>query len=345
MTLTLASPDQLDPVPVALSRREKAAVLVQILLNEGAKLSLEQLPEDLQTDLANTLAWLGPVDQATQDAVIEDFARELSGQSSHLGRGLSGALRLLEGAISPVLAQKLRARAGLTRADNPWERIAESPTEKLAPLLERESIEVAAVILSKLNVAKAAEILGQLPGERARRITYAVSQTSAVRPDAVRRIGLTLASELAIEPERAFESGPVERVGAILNSARSAVRDEVLVGLDETDSAFAEEVRQAIFTFANIPERIDPRDVPKIVRLVEQDVLARAIAAARGDLEAAGEFLLGAISKRMAETIREEAGEITNQSEEDGEEAMSQVVAVIRQLEGEGEIHLVAGDA
>ncbi|NNF25206.1 MAG: flagellar motor switch protein FliG [Rhodobacteraceae bacterium] len=343
--MTLASPDRLDPVKAALSRREKAAVLVQILLSEGAKLSLEELPEDLQTDLANTLAALGPVDQATRDAVVEDFARELSGQSSPFGRGLSGALRLLEGTISPVLAQKLRAKAGLTGADNPWERITESPTEKLAPLLERESIEVAAVILSKLSVTKAAEILGQLPGERARRITYAVSQTSAVRPDAVRRIGQTLASELAIEPERAFESGPVERVGAILNSARGSVRDEVLVGLDETDAAFAEEVRQAIFTFANIPERIDPRDVPKIVRLVEQDVLARAIAAARGDLETAGEFLLGAISKRMAETIREEAGEITDLSEEDGEEAMGLVVAVIRQLEGEGEIHLVAGEA
>ena len=36
--------------------------------------------------------------------------------------------------------------------------------------------------------------------------------------------------------------------------------DEVLEGLDAEDAGFAEEVRRAIFTFANIPARIDPRN-------------------------------------------------------------------------------------
>ncbi|WP_428983607.1 hypothetical protein [Psychrosphaera aquimarina] len=45
--------------------------------------------------------------------------------------------------------------------------------EKLLPILENESIEVAAVLLSKIDVARAAELLGKLPGPQARRITYA----------------------------------------------------------------------------------------------------------------------------------------------------------------------------
>jgi flagellar motor switch protein FliG len=135
-----------------MTRRQKAAVLVQVLLGEGATLELSELPEDLQLHLAHTLATLGEVDQAVRDEVIEEFARELSGQQVTMRGGLGGALRLLDGTINPALAQRLRAQAGVSDGADPWQRIADVGIEKLAPVLERESIEVSAVILSKLAV-------------------------------------------------------------------------------------------------------------------------------------------------------------------------------------------------
>ena len=62
--------------------------------------------------------------------------------------------------------------------------------ETLRPVMENESTGVAAVVLSKLKAVKAVELLGAIPGPRARKITYAVSQTSGVSPSAVDRIGL-----------------------------------------------------------------------------------------------------------------------------------------------------------
>jgi flagellar motor switch protein FliG len=212
-------------------------------------------------------------------------------------------------------------------------------------VLEDESIEVAAVMLSKLNVSKAAELLGMLPGQQARRITYAVSQTSGVTPDAVQRIGQSLATQLDSVPLQAFDDGPVERVGAILNFSPAATRDEVLAGLDEDDQAFASKVRKAIFTFTNIPARIDPRDVPKITRGIDQTVLVTALAAAEaGALGESVEFILANISKRMAEGMRDEMGELGKVKEADGEEAMSAVVAEIRALEAAGDVFFVAED-
>ena len=38
-----------------LSQREKAAIIVRFLLNEGAELSLSDLPEDLQGDLVQVM--------------------------------------------------------------------------------------------------------------------------------------------------------------------------------------------------------------------------------------------------------------------------------------------------
>ncbi len=200
------------------------------------------------------------------------------------------------------------------------------------------------MLLSKLKVSKAAELLGKLPGKRARQITYAMSLTGAISPEVVEKIGRSLAEQLDAQPATAFEEGPVERVGAILNFSPAATREEVLEGLEQDDSTFASEVRKAIFTFANIPKRIDPRDVPKITRGLDQAQLITALAAATGPLEEAAEFILSAMSKRMAEQLREEMENLGSVKPADGEAAMNAVVSAIRELEAAGEILLIAED-
>jgi flagellar motor switch protein FliG len=221
--------------------------------------------------------------------------------------------------------------------------VKQADVAALIPIVERESTEVAAVLLSKLDVARAADLLGKLPGELARRITYAVSQTGAVSPEAVDRIGLALAAELHDIPETAFAQGAVERVGAILNFSPAATRDDVLTGLDEADQEFANLVRRAIFTFVHIPERVKPTDIPRITRDVDQAVLVTALAgAASGDLAPVAEFILSNMGKRMAEAMREEMQERGRVRLRDAEEAMTAVVNAVRTLEAAGEIAYVA---
>ncbi len=117
----------------------------------------------------------------------------------------------------------------------------------------------------------------------------------------------------------------------------------MLEGLASEDQGFADQVRRAIFTFANIPDRIDPRDVAKIVRGVDAAQLITALAAATAEAEAAAaEFILGNMSQRMATQLREEIEGLGNVKAKDGEAAMTAVVAVIRELEAAGDILLVA---
>ena len=52
--------------------------------------------------------------------------------------------------------------------------------------------------------------------------------------------GDDLASQLDARPVSAFDDGPAERVGAILNSTTSLTRDDVLTVLDESDQGFAD---------------------------------------------------------------------------------------------------------
>lgn len=330
------------PQPRPLGSKAKAAIVVRLLLNEGADLPLEDLPDDLQAMLIQQMGSMGLVDRTTLFSVVEEFASALDGIGLAFPKGLAEALSVLDGKISPQTAARLRKEAGVRQAGDPWVRLRALPVEDLGEMAKAESIEVAAVLLSKLDTAKAAALLSVLPGPLARRITYAVSQTGQVTPEAVDRIGLSLASQLDDKPAVAFSDEPGARIGAILNQSAAATRDEMLTGLDETDSDFALKVRKSIFIFSHIPQRLSPRDVPGVVREVDQDVLVTALAAATDDANAAAaEFLLGNMSSRLADNLREEVAEKGSVKTSDGEAAMNAVITAIREREQAGELELI----
>ena len=116
----------------------------------------------------------------------------------------------------------------------------------------------------------------------------------------------------------------------------------MLAGLEAEDAAFAAEVRKAIFTFVHLPARVVARDVPKIIRLVDQPVLITALtgAQANGEQAAAAEFLLANMSQRMAQTLREDMAARGKVKDKEGEAAMSAVITAVRQLEAAGELVL-----
>lgn len=326
-----------------LSRKQKAAIMVRFLLSEGADLNFSDLPDSLQAELTRQLGDMRLVDRETLADVVAEFAGQLEQIGVTFPHDLAGALMMLDGRIHPRTAAKLRKQAGVRQYADPWDRLRAMDAASLLPIFEEEATEIAAVVLSKLDVARAAEVLALLPGDRARRITYAVSLTGAVTPDAVDRIGLSLAAQLDARPERAFEDGPDKRVGAILNYSPSSTRDDLLAALEGEDAEFAARVRKAIFTFADIPARIAPIDVPKLTRGIDQPVLVTAMAYAKAnDLSQAVDHILSNLSGRMADALREEMTDAGSIKAKPGEEAMSAVVTAIRELEAAGEITLIA---
>ncbi|MHA6343884.1 FliG C-terminal domain-containing protein [Roseivivax sp. CAU 1761] len=346
--MSVTSPLAALPAPAAaagrarLSRRDKAAIVVQFIVNEGAEVPLASLPDPLQERLTQALGGLRYVDRSTLDAVLTEFSEELAEIGLRFPDGVAGALDMLDGRLAAQTARRLRKAAGVRQAGDPWQRIGAQSVERLLQFVDAESCEISAVILSKIEVAKAAQILERLPGPQARRITFAVSRTAGITPDAVDRIGLSLSAQLDADPDRAFAAAPVERIGAILNQSPDALRDDVLSGLAESDAGFATLVRRAIFTFANIPERLAPEDVPRVIREVNNGTMVTALAgAAGGELAPVAEFLLSGLSKRAAAALSEEVAERAMPATKEAEAAQRAVVSAIRDIAGRGEIVLL----
>lgn len=334
----------LPPSAQSLSRRQKAAVIVRLLLAEGEQVPLAALSEEEQVHLTEAMGEMRVVDRSTLRNVVEEFVEELDSVGLAFPGGIEGALGVLEGHISAATASRLRRQSLLAGKGDPWARFANLSPETILTALKAESVEVGAVILSKLSVSRAAELLSQVPGEKARRIARAIADTSRIAPDIVHRIGLALVQQIESEPPSAFDSTPVERVGAILNFSPAATRDDVLEGLEQDDADFAAKVRKAIFTFFDIPARIDPRDIAKITKECDQTTLVTALAAAMETHADIAEFVFTGMSKRMSEQLREEISDRGKVSENEGEAAMTDIVKTIRDIEARGELVMISSE-
>lgn len=324
-----------------MSNADKAAVIVRLLLSEGAMPRLTGLSLRQQEGLVRRLAGLGPVDRDTLSAVAREFAHALDTIGLTFPGSVSGALEMVRDHLSDEARERLADLAEGDRPPDPWRRIAAVDPDRLKPILARESAEVCAILLSKLPVAKAAALLAELPEDRAHVVAHAVALTSAIGPETIARVGGSLLGQLQAQPTPAFASAPADRVGAILNAAAAATRDKVLDGLDSADAGFAGLVRKAIFTFDHIPKRLEPKDVPKAMRALDAETTVTALAAGMDAAPVAVEFLLENMSKRMAEQLRDDAEARGAVRGPEGEAAMAELVTAIRDLADSGDIRLI----
>ena len=327
--------------PLRMGSADKAAIIVRLLMSEDAMPRLTGLSLRQQQGLVRRMAALGPIDRDTLATVAREFAERLDTLGLTFPGSLAATLELIVDRLSDEARASLAEMAEAEGPPDPWRRIAGADPERLKPILVHESAEICAILLSKLPVAKAAALLAELPEDRAHVVAHAVALTGSIGAETIARVGLSLVAQLDAQPSPAFTANPADRVGAILNAAASATRDKVLEGLDAQDADFAGLVRKAIFTFDHIPKRLEPKDVPRIMRQVDADTTVTALAAAMEAAPVAVEFLLENMSKRLAEQLRDDAEARGTVRGAEGEAAMAAVVAAIRDLADAGEIRLI----
>ena len=224
---------------------------------------------------------------------------------------------------------------------NPWARIKALKTSDLLPFVQNESVEVSAVIMSKLDVQKAAEILSQLPGDQARSISYAISMTDNVTPASMDRIGQSLIAQMDNQPERVFEKSPAERIGMILTVTSQKIRDEVLSGLGKTNQAFADMVRQSVFTFDDISERLSAKDIPQIIRSIDHEDLVKGLSHAKTQNSSdTVDFIISSLPKRLGETLLEDIESLSAIAPKDGEQAINRLIGSLQSMLAKGELFL-----
>lgn len=326
----------------SLSQRQKAAIIVKLLLGGGTSLEELELDADAIWKITQSMAGLGVVGKDIVDGVTAEFILEMERMGLVFERDIDGSLKAMENQIKPDTLEKVKSRQSGSAEQNAWNAIAKTDSEILALRLAEENPRVAAVILSKLNPAKSAEIVGQIDYEAAKNILAAITNTTDVQPAIVSQIGIALADGLeSKDGAGAFAESAAERIGAILNVSQSGFRDEMLGSFDQKDPLAAGQIRKLMFTFEDIPLRITGRDISKVLRGVDDETLVTALTGAGTTAPEVKAFILSNISSRLAEQIEESIQERGTVKPKDADMAMTQLVIAIQGLEKSGEIKLI----
>jgi flagellar motor switch protein FliG len=336
-------PQEMPPLAgVELSQVQKAAVVIRLLVMGGADPGISALPPCQQRRLVREMSALRLVDRTTLARTVSEFSEQLDRVGLHFPREVDRLLKTLDGALSRDVVDGLLAESGGDPAllgAGAWDEIASRDEDGLLALIADESDEVCAIVLTKLPPARAARLLGALPPERAQSVSRILGHAQGMSAEASSRIGAALGAVGGgggISPAEAAQN-----IAAILNAATAATRSDVLDRIAEVDAVFAERVRAAVFGWEHIPERLDPRDVPKVLRALDEGVAETALAPEPDGPVA--EFLLGAISSRLADQMREAINEMSAPDPAAAEQAMSAAVEAIRTLEEEGGLSLRSG--
>ena len=334
-----------SPIEVKLSKPERAAIILGVLGTEAATPILEQLDEHCHRSFANAMTRLERIDPATVEVVIREFVADLESNGVMISGGLERAREMLQQVTDAKKLDDILDEADRPNARNVWEKLEKIEDDELAEMLEREHPQTAAVIVDRLPADKSAAVLDKLSIDAACRVVLGLNRAAKLSPKVVHAIGQSVSNDFLAGKQRSGKrETPADKIGAIMNFAAGEMRTNVLGFLGRTEPDLLAEVRRKMFTFEDIPDRIEKRDITAVIRATPNEVLLPALAGASENAPTALDYILANISSRVADQIREEMEDLGKVKLRTAEEAQSKIINIIRGLQTEGVLTLVEPD-
>jgi flagellar motor switch protein FliG len=161
-------------------------------------------------------------------------------------------------------------------------------------------------------------------------------------PEIIQEVEWGLEKRMSAVMSQQFEkAGGVPTVAEILNVTDRATERALLENLAQEDPDLVEEIRRLMFVFEDITKFSD-KDIQSILKNVDNSQWSMAL---KGASESLKQKILGNLSQRAADLLREEMDYLGPVKLSSVEQAQQQVVDIVRGLEDRGEITLEAGDA
>ena len=328
-----------DPLEAAagLSGRQKAATLLISLGPEAAGQILQSLPQDDVEAISLEMAKLRQVDPNASTAVLTELVATAEAMDLYAEGGVAFAREVLERALGPEGAAEIIARLSATMERRPFEFLRKTPPEQIIAFLSNEAPQTVALVVANLHTTLAAQVLSELEPEVQADVATRIASMSELAPDVVEVVERVIRQKLSsVITQEYAASGGVKSLADILNHTDRPTERNILDRLAETNADLAEQIRLLLFTFEDIV-KLENRHVQLVLREVDQKDLSLAL---RGVPQDVKEKVLGNMSQRGAEMLREEMEYQPPQRRVVVEEAQGRIVSIIRRLEEAGEIVL-----
>ena len=329
------SPKKGGGVRKELTGRQKAAIFLVTIGSEISSDIFKHLREDEIEALTFEIARLESIESEDKDRVLIEFKELMMAQDFITSGGIDYARELLEKSLGSQKAIDIINRLTSSLQIRPFDFLRSTDPTHLLNFIQQEHPQTIALILAYLEPEKASIILSSLPHETQSDVARRIATMDRTSPETLREVERVLEKKLStLSSEDYTSAGGVESIVEILNRVDRSTEKTIIESLEEEDPELAEEIKKRMFVFEDIV-LLDDRAIQKVLREVDQQELAKALKAVDNEVQ---DKIFKNMSKRAANTLKEDMEFMGPIRLKDVEEAQQKIVSVIRKLEEQGEI-------
>lgn len=323
-----------------LSGRQKAAILLISLGPEVSAQVFKHLTEEEIEQLTLEIANVRKVDHEEKEKVLSEFHQIAVAQEVISRGGITYAKEILEKALGPSKAIDIINRLTANLQVRPFDFARKADPGQILNFIQNEHSQTIALVLSYLDPQQSAMILSALPQERQADVAKRIALMDSTSPEVISQVEQVLEQKLSATVTHDYtQAGGIEAIVNVLNGVDRSTERTILDALEIQDPELAEEIKKRMFVFEDIAT-LDNRSIQRVIREVDHTDLQLALKVAS---EEVSETIYRNMSKRMAESFKEEMEYMGPVRLRDVEEAQSRIVAIIRRLEEAGEIIIARG--
>jgi flagellar motor switch protein FliG len=321
-----------------LSRQQKLALFLIVIGPESAAEVLRQFEDPEVEMLCREMSTFTIIPAGAQRQAVEEFSTLVAnGAGSALG-GLGYAQRTLEIAKGDYKAAAILSRVGpVGTAVDVIKDISEMEGRQIFNLVKYEQPQTISFLLSYLDSTKAADVFGLLSPDLREEVIERLGTIESTSLELVGKIARSLGKHYDTKTRPSFHSsGGIRAVADLLNQLDKETSKNLLARLEERNATLSAAIRKKLFSFEDL-NRLQPADLQRVLREVDSSNLAISMKSASETLR--GKFY-ASISKRAAESLKEEIEMLGPVRLKDVEAAQDAIIQVVRRLEEEGQISL-----
>jgi flagellar motor switch protein FliG len=320
---------------------QKSAVLFVTLGPDSAAPILKKLPETEIQKITFEIANMPKIKKELKNEVLQEFVNLNRAKDYILEGGFEYAKNLLSKALGSQRAMEIIDRVSeITQQYRPFGIARKADAHQLLNVVMGEHPQTIALIMCYLQAEKAAQILSGLPEEMQVDVAKRMAIMSNTSPIVIEEVEEILQKKLSnlIRSDIATIGG-VSALVDVLNNVDRGTEKAILEELDRDQPELAEKIRESMFVFEDIIS-LDNASIQRIVREVDMKDMALAL---KGSSEEVAHILYNNMSKRAAQTLREDIEFLGPVRLIDVEKAQQAIVAIVRRLDEAGEIVISRG--
>jgi flagellar motor switch protein FliG len=319
---------------------DDAAILLMSIGEEEAGEVFKHLsPKEVQK-LGETIARTRAVSRERVDEVLQKFVGEAAAQSLLVSDSGNYVRAVLKRALGDDKASLLIDRILQGGDTSGIESLKWMDPLSVAELLRNEHPQIVAAILVHLDFEHTAGILKHLTERQRNDVLMRIATLEGIQPTALKDLNEILFKVLAGGDKiRKSSLGGVKTAAEIINYLGSSLEASVLESMRAHDQDLAQKIMDKMFVFDDLVN-LDDKSIQLVLKEVSSDVLVIALKGAAPELR---DKILGNMSSRAAETLREDLDSRGPVRLSEVEAQQKDILKTVRRLSEEGQIALGGG--